>query len=49
MIAKLNNEVAGFKFSVIGILYAVLLAFVVVLVWCQAAIGAWLRHPEGDA
>src|SRR5262245_22701215 len=24
---KLNNEVAGFKFSVIGVLYAVLLAF----------------------
>jgi Protein of unknown function (DUF4239) len=30
---KLNNEVAGFKFSVIGVLYAVLLAFVVVAVW----------------
>jgi len=29
----LNNEVAGFKFSVIGVLYAVLLAFVVVAVW----------------
>ena len=30
---KLNNEVAGFKFSVIGVLYAVLLAFLVVAVW----------------
>src|SRR5215475_7941032 len=30
---KLNNEVAGFKFSVIGTLYAVLLAFFVILVW----------------
>jgi hypothetical protein len=30
---KLNNEVAGFKFSVIGVLYAALLAFVVVAVW----------------
>ena len=30
---KLNNKVAGFKFSVIGVLYAVLLAFVVVAVW----------------
>ena len=30
---KLNNEVAGFKFSVIGVLYAVLLAFVVIAVW----------------
>lgn len=30
---QLNNEVAGFKFSVIGVLYAVLLAFIVVAVW----------------
>src|ERR1051325_8683967 len=30
---KLNNEVAGFKFSVLGVLYAVLLAFVVIAVW----------------
>jgi hypothetical protein len=30
---KVNNEVAGFKFSVIGVLYAVLLAFVVITVW----------------
>jgi hypothetical protein len=28
-----NNEVAGFKFSVIGVLYAVLLGFVVIAVW----------------
>ena len=25
-----NNEVAGFKFAVVGVLYAVLLAFVVI-------------------
>jgi hypothetical protein len=30
---RLNNEVAGFKFAVIGVFYAVLLAFVVVAVW----------------
>ena len=30
---KINNEVAGFKFATIGVLYAVLLAFVVVVVW----------------
>lgn len=30
---SLNNEVAGFKFAVIGVLYAVLLAFVVIAVW----------------
>jgi hypothetical protein len=29
----LNNDVAGFKFAVIGVFYAVLLAFVVVAVW----------------
>ena len=29
----LNNEVAGFKFAVVGVFYAVLLAFVVVAVW----------------
>jgi hypothetical protein len=34
---KLNNEVAGFKFSVIGVLYAVLLAFVVVEVVLSSA------------
>jgi hypothetical protein len=28
-----NNEVAGFKFAVIGVLYAVILAFVVIAVW----------------
>ena len=34
-LAKLrgNNEVAGFKFAVIGVLYSVLLAFVVVISW----------------
>jgi hypothetical protein len=30
---RMNNEVAGFKFAVIGVLYAVLLAFVVVISW----------------
>ncbi len=30
---RMNNEVAGFKFAVVGVLYAVLLAFVVVAVW----------------
>ncbi len=28
-----NNEVAGFKFAVVGVLYAVLLAFAVIAVW----------------
>jgi hypothetical protein len=30
---SLNNEVAGFKYAVIGVFYAVLLGFVVVAVW----------------
>jgi hypothetical protein len=30
---KLNNEVAGFKFASVGVLYAVLLAFAVLVVW----------------
>jgi Na+/melibiose symporter-like transporter len=28
-----NNEVAGFKFATIGVIYAVLLAFAVIIVW----------------
>ncbi|HET6184997.1 MAG TPA: DUF4239 domain-containing protein [Acetobacteraceae bacterium] len=28
-----NNEVAGFKFAVVGVLYAVMVAFAVVVVW----------------
>lgn len=30
---RLNNEVAGFKYAVVGVFYAVLLAFVVIAVW----------------
>jgi hypothetical protein len=28
-----NNEVAGFKFAVVGVLYAVLIAFAIIVVW----------------
>src|SRR5215475_13242598 len=28
-----NNEVAGFQFAVVGVLYAVLLAFAIIVVW----------------
>jgi hypothetical protein len=28
-----NNEIAGFKFAVVGVIYAVLLAFAVIVVW----------------
>jgi uncharacterized protein DUF4239 len=30
---RTNNEVAGFKFASVGVLYAVLLAFAVIVVW----------------
>jgi hypothetical protein len=30
---RVNNEVAGFKFATIGVLYAVLLGFVVIIAW----------------
>ena len=32
-ILSTNNEVAGFKFATVGVLYAVLLAFAVVIMW----------------
>jgi len=32
-----NNEIAGFKFATVGVLYAVLLAFVIILVWQKFA------------
>src|SRR5271156_4866049 len=28
-----NNEIAGFKFATLGVLYAVLLAFAIIVVW----------------
>ena len=28
-----NNEIAGFKFATVGVIYAVLLAFAVIVVW----------------
>ena len=28
-----NNEIAGFKFATVGVIYAVLLAFSVIAVW----------------
>jgi hypothetical protein len=37
-----NNEVAGFKFATIGVLYAVLLAFAVLVVWEK------LNEAEGN-
>ena len=50
-----NNEVAGFKFAVIGVLYAVLLAFVVIIDLRRHAAhqplghGSWSLEPRDDA
>lgn len=55
-----NNEIAGFKFATVGVIYAVLLAFAVIVVWEKfndgenavakeaAAASALLRFAEGD-
>jgi hypothetical protein len=32
-----NNEIAGFKFATVGVLYAVLLAFTIIVVWQKYA------------
>ena len=32
---RTNNEVAGFKFAAVGVIYAVLLAFAILVVWEQ--------------
>jgi hypothetical protein len=54
-----NNEIAGFKFATVGVIYAVLLAFTVIVVWEKfsagenavdqeaASIAALLRYTEG--
>ena len=55
-----NNEIAGFKFATIGVIYAVLLAFTVIVVWEKysaaenavdqeaASIAALFRYAEGN-
>ena len=54
-----NNEIAGFKFATVGVIYAVLLAFAVIVVWEKfstaenavdqeaAAVAALLRYAVG--
>ena len=39
---RTNNEVAGFKFATIGVIYAVLLAFAIIVVWER------FNHAESD-
>ena len=55
-----NNEIAGFKFATVGVIYAVLLAFAVIVVWEKfstaenavdqeaASIAALFRYAEGE-
>jgi hypothetical protein len=55
-----NNEIAGFKFATIGVIYAVLLAFSVIVVWEKfsaaenavdqeaAAIAALVQYAQGN-
>ncbi len=55
-----NNEIAGFKFATVGVIYAVLLAFTVIVVWEKfsaaenavdqeaASIAALFRYAEGQ-
>jgi Protein of unknown function (DUF4239) len=45
----LNNEVAGFKFATLGVVYAVLLAFVVIAVWERYETAETVVEIEGDA
>jgi hypothetical protein len=43
-----NNQIAGFKFATVGVIYAVLLAFAVIVVWEKFtdAETAVVRRPE---
>ncbi len=46
---SLNNEVAGFIFAIIGVVYAVLLAFVVIAVWDKFSEGQTAVAKESAA
>lgn len=46
-VMKLHNEVAGFVFATVGVIYAVLLAFVVLVVWEQFNEAGEISAAEG--
>jgi hypothetical protein len=48
-VRQANNEVAGFFIAVLGVVYAVLLAFVVVVVWEQFETARTTVEQEGNA
>ncbi|MGD9541263.1 DUF4239 domain-containing protein [Methylocystis sp.] len=43
-----NHEVAGFKYAVVGVAYAVLLAFVVIVVWSEFERTGRAVHAEAE-
>ncbi|MGD9658061.1 MAG: DUF4239 domain-containing protein [Methylocystis sp.] len=43
-----NHEVAGFKYAVVGVAYAVLLAFVVIVVWNEFERTGRVVHAEAE-
>ncbi|MFZ1151174.1 MAG: hypothetical protein WAR76_15790 [Xanthobacteraceae bacterium] len=45
----INNEIAGFKFATVGVLYAVLLAFVIIVVWEKFSAAEVNVHEAGAA
>ena len=44
-----NNEIAGFKFATVGVIYAVLLAFAVIVVWERFSEGEGAVLQEASA
>lgn len=46
---RLNNEVAGFKYATLGVIYAVVVAFIVVLVWEDFTDAEQSVQREADA
>src|SRR5919112_3340983 len=46
---RINNEVAGFTFATVGVLYAVLLAFAVIIVWEKFSVAENAAAQEAGA
>ena len=43
-----HHDVAGFIFAILGVIYAVLLAFVVIVVWLQVACAGGIVTAEAN-
>lgn len=48
-VRKLHNDVAGFIFACIGVIYGVLLAFVAIIIWEQGNEAGYTALKEGSA